>query len=208
MKARYSPTRNPHAIHGPTHEHCGDVAGDGAELRGLYGTSLRARSLAQNSDTEYVCSSLHVQDHRTTLTVNDGRRVLRPCVSREADHTTSKETMVFAFGRSSKEPKSEAQNRVLVAATISAKNVDNGSQSSVLGQHQLPPRKCGEAHKRDTCTDMDQRRPISRRLSQEPAARGSHISFMPLNLAVTCGNGNGDVKPDHPSGPGTYGHVV
>lgn len=25
---------------------------------------------------------------------------------------------------------------------------------------------------------------------------------------ITCGGGEGDVKPDHPSGPGTYGHAV
>ncbi len=184
-----SPTTSPSTVHGSTCEHARAAVAARSRLPGSIGTCRRGGSSAHDSCMTDVSSTLDVHHHGVTLTLNKGRRLVQRCGRTAADQTAFQDTASCAFSHDPKQPMKKAQGQVYVATSVSAKAVDDPNQSSVLGRYQMT-------------------RPISRPSSRESTAEHSDTLFKSQYLGATCGDGNGDVKPDHPSGPGTYGHMV
>jgi hypothetical protein len=88
-------------------------------------------------------------------------------------------------------------------------NVDAQSQSTDLSRYQMAQRRFGGvSHKPDVLRDIDQNRPTGLTSSRGFTAYHYRRLFTLQYPAIPCGDGNVDVKPDHPSGPGRYGHAA
>lgn len=140
--------------------------------------------------------------------LKDGEGPFHRRFSRKADHNAFQELAVYTLGNCPKQPMPKAPARESAGSVFSPEVVDDRDRPIVLDRYQMTHRPGGAMRKRDTCRGMDQTRPISRNSSRVYTAQFSLPPYTPQYPAITCGDGNGDVKPDHPSGPGTYGHAV
>ena len=175
---------------------------------GSWGICRKGGSFTHHSRMRYACPSRHAQQHGPLPTLNDGKRFVELCHSGEADHTAFQEITVGAVSDCTRQPLIKGRTRGCVATVVSAASANAQDQSSVPYQCQRTHRRCGEVHKCGRCRGVDQTRRISSSTPREHAANRPRPLFILQYPGITCGDGNGDVKPDHPSGPGTYGHAL
>jgi hypothetical protein len=100
------------------------------------------------------------------------------------------------------------QRGMRVAAAHPAKLMGAQSQSKGVEWPQKSPRPCREMQKGETSRESHQ---IQQRIpapSRQFTAYRHCDPFDQVYLDMACVDGNGDGKPDHPSGPGTYGHAM
>lgn len=143
-----------------------------------------------------------------TCRLNDGEGTGRSCVRKEADKATFR---VGTFCASEKYPGrqwTKDQIRIHIDNVISPQIVGAPDQSDRPRCSQMTTGGPGENPKRERHREEDQRRQVGHISSWQHMVSYRHTLPTPLYLDMECRDGNGDVKPDHPSGPGTYGHVM
>ena len=166
------------------------------------------KSLPQGSYLKYICSSCHTHHPRATSVANDGARSVMPALTGKVVDIAFQGYAARAFGDYHRQPMMEARSLGSSPSASPVKDLKVSSESTTHGQHLRVRRRCDDVHGGYTCRVVDQTPWISHSTLPKLTAHLPCTWSQRRHPRVTCHNGNGDVKPDHPSGPGTYGHVV
>lgn len=147
--------------------------------------------------------SLPAAHNHTKTILNNEECIGQHCGSRRADQAASCAVDKYPYLEMMESRGQNDNGRLVLENAMHPRKL-----SYVVDRPQLVHSRSGRIDKLTYRTDMDKIRRIDRFPSQVHAAEHSYTWSIPRYPFITCGNGNGDVKPDHPSGPGTYGHVV
>ena len=165
-------------------------------------------SSAQGSYLKYICSSHHTHQLCATSVASKRVRSVVPGLPGEVVDIAFQGIAARAFGGYHEEPMMEAQDLGCSSIVSPAESLKPAIPLSIHHQHPRTRWRCDEVHRSYTCRDVDRTLPISHGTLPKRTAHIPHTWSQRRHPRITCGNGNGDVKPDHPSGPGTYGHAV
>jgi hypothetical protein len=181
------------------------VVDPGASFSGPQGVEPWDRSSASKHCVKNISSPSHGHQHQQLLILNEEARVIGLFGGRPTGHAAFQGVAVCASGLDSEQPMMKARSQGHVLTFISAKASDTDGQSSMISRYQMTQGSCRRLCKPSACTEISA---VSWIKSQRGRAHQSPAVFTTQYPGITCGDGNGDVKPDHPSGPGTYGHAV
>lgn len=165
-------------------------------------------SSAQGSYWKYTFSSAHTRHLHTTSVARERERPVTSGLLGEVVDIAFQGNAAHAVGGCHTQPMMEARNLGCSSIVFSG---EIPKSAMPLGIQRQKPRmrwRCDEVQQGYTCRDMDQTLLISQSTLPQRTAQVPYNWSQRRRPRITCVNGNGDVKPDHPSGPGTYGHVV
>lgn len=165
-------------------------------------------SSAQGSYLKCTCSSHHPHQVCATSVAGERKRSVVPGLPGEVADIAFPGIAACAFGGYHRQPVMQAQDLGCSSIVSRAESLKPAIPLNIHRQHPRTQWRCDEVHRSYICRDVDKTLPISHTTLPKRAAHIPHTWSQRRHPRITCGNGNGDVKPDHPSGPGTYGHVV
>jgi hypothetical protein len=188
-------------IHKPSN-HFRLVVGPKCTFAGRYGTCRSRRSSSQNNCIRQESSTDRAPRISKMLIAKKGERA-------ETVHTAFQDFKGREFRQHPEQPMTRARGRDWAAIGGPAKTGNAQGSSSICQEYQKTQKRCGEVHKRHVISmGWDRKPPISCSTPREDTAFCPHTWSAPSCPRITCDDGDGDVKPAHPSGPGTYGHVM
>ncbi len=161
-------------------------------------------SSAQGSYLKYTCSSRYTRHLHTIAVAKERERFNMPGLLGEVIDIAFQGIAACATGGYYTQPMMEARDMGCSFIVSSAGNLKSAVPLSIQRQHTRTGWRCDDVRQGHTRRDVDQTLSISRSTLPKRTAHVSDTWY----ACITCGDGNGDVKPDNPSGPGTYGHVV
>ncbi|KAF7509199.1 hypothetical protein GJ744_008259 [Endocarpon pusillum] len=165
-------------------------------------------SAAQSSYPKYTCSSHHTHQVCATSVASERKGSVVPGLPGEVVDIAFQGTTACASSGYHTQLMMEAQDLGCSSIVSPAEILKPAIPLNIHRQHPGTRWRCDEMHRSYICRDVDRTRPISHSTLPKRTAHIPHTWSQRRHPRITFSNGNGDVKPDHPSGPGTYGHVV
>jgi hypothetical protein len=204
-----SPIQNSEAIHEPRNQRDRLVVGPEGAFSGRYGPCRSRTSSAQKTCFRYDCLTHRAHRLGEVLMAKEGKRDVEKRRWLETVHTAVQDIVGRKFSGHPEQPMRTARGRGCAATGSSTETINAQGLSSVNGGQQMTQRRCGEVHRSVViCLGGDRIRPISCSTPREDTAFRPPTLFTPSCPRITCDDGDGDIKPAHPSGPGTYGHAM
>ena len=202
MRTNGPPIQPSKTIHEPNNQHVRLVVGPEGRFAGPYGTCRSRRSSTQNNCIVHDCSTHSASRLGKTMMDKKGKRV-------ETVQTAFQDLEGRKFRHHPEQPLRGARGRDCAAIGGPAKTINSQGSSSVYQGYPTAQRRCGGVYRVVIiCLVGDRNPPISCSTPRDDTAFCPHTWSAPSCPRITCDDGDGDVKPAHPSGPGTYGHAM